>query len=177
MQKTREMIWPSMGWRRLYHYYKHRTLRGQDTTYRITAGLATGAAISFSPFIGTQIIQATIIATLIRASWIAAIVGTIWGNPWTFPFIFWCAYKLGVIMCIAFGGTELVLIPEFVNLQLLANKPWEFFSYLIRNPVKLFLPLVIGGYACALISWPVAYAILYFPVKIAQKSYNSRRWK
>lgn len=177
LQKTREALWPSMGWKRTWHYYRHRILRGKDSTYRIAAGLAMGAALSFSPFIGTQIIQATLLAAMIRASWIAAIVGTMWGNPWTFPFIFWCIYTVGVLVCGFFGAGDFLALPDFMDGQFFMDRPVVFLSYIFAHPLKLLLPLTVGGYICALLFWPLAYAILYYPVKLAQKAYRAERKK
>ena len=53
----------------------------------LAAGFATGLAISFTPFIGLHTLLAILSAWIISASMAAAIIGTLFGNPWTFPFI------------------------------------------------------------------------------------------
>lgn len=166
-----------MGWRRSFYYYLHRVFRGGDSVHRVTAGLALGVAFSFSPFLGTHILQATFAAVLIRANWVAAIVGTVWGNPWTFPFIFWISYQTGVWCCNILGGADFVSMPDYIGMQYFSDHPLSFLSYLAAHPLKLLLPMTIGGYICALLSWPIAYAILYYPVRIAQKSYDNNKSK
>src|SRR5687768_11738955 len=93
LAKIRQGLWPSMGWGRTLRYYRHRVFRTGDSTYRITAGLASGMAVSFSPFIGTHVGQGLALAWLLRASLLASFIGTALGNPATYPFIFWAAYK------------------------------------------------------------------------------------
>ncbi len=176
-KKFQEALWPSQGWQRTFHYYRHRIFRTGDSTYKITAGLATGAAVSWTPFFGTHFIQAIFFSWLIRASMLAGFIGTAWGNPWTFAFMFWIGYQLGVQICGLFGLSEFVAIPETFNLEHFIAHPWEFFSYLWQHPVKLLLPITIGGYLCGLLFWPVAYALLYYPVRSARTAYRLQRIK
>ncbi len=177
LQKLREACWPSMGWWRTGCYFYHRILRGADSTYRITAGLSLGVAVSFIPLIGTHIIQAAFLSVLIRASWLASVVGTVWGNPWTFPFLFWMSYKTGVFVCSLFGFSDFVALPDFMTSDYFFAEPTAFMAYLFGNPLRLFLPMVLGGYICAILFWPVIYAILYYPVKKAQTLYRKERMK
>ena len=83
-------------------YYSHRVGRIDDSPYRLAAGLACGVAVSFSPFIGFHVLLAVVIAFVIRANMFAAAIGTIAGNPWTFPFIWALTYKVGAL----FSGAE-----------------------------------------------------------------------
>jgi uncharacterized protein (DUF2062 family) len=178
-KKAKEAIWPSMGWYRTFHYYRHRIFRGGSSTYRITSGLALGMAISFTPFIGTHFLQVAVIAPVIRASMFAGFAGTVFGNPWTFPILYMIAYKIGFFLCSLVGFKELLMMPDMINLGYFLESPFEFLSYLFSNPIKLLLPLSIGGYVCCLLFWPFAYLILYKPVEIARIAYikRHRRYK
>src|SRR5688500_14904919 len=71
IKKTKEALWPTMGWMRTFNYYRHRMFRMGDSTYRITSGLATGIAVSFTPFLGTHLIQAFFLCWMFRSSWVA----------------------------------------------------------------------------------------------------------
>ena len=62
LQSMRETVWPSMGWIRTAKYMVHRVLRLSDSPYRIAGGMAAGASISFTPIIGTHIVQAFILS-------------------------------------------------------------------------------------------------------------------
>lgn len=151
--------------------------RTGDSTYKITAGLATGAAVSWTPFFGTHFIQAIFFSWIIRANMLAGFIGTSWGNPWTFYFMFWAGYKLGVYICSLFGLADFVAIPPDFNLQYFMANPLEFFSYLLQNPLKLLLPITLGGYLCGLMFWPVAYILLFYPVRSARAAYRLQRLK
>ena len=70
----------------------------------LAAGLATGLAISFTPFIGLHALLAILLAWIIGASMAAAIIGTLFGNPWTFPFIWYLTYELGQFLYQGLGS-------------------------------------------------------------------------
>ena len=57
-----ELVWPSMGWRRLATYAAFRISRLPNSPRQIATGFALGAAISFTPFIGFHIL-----GTLVKA--------------------------------------------------------------------------------------------------------------
>lgn len=174
LKKMREALWPSMGWRRTFHYYRHRMFRTGDSAYKITAGLAAGAAICFTPFLGLHIIQAAVLAWLIRASLVAGIVGTAVGTPWTYPFMFVASYHVGMWLCGLAGLGELAAPPEDFVMANADHEPWQFFSYMIEHPMKVLLPLTVGGYVCAALSWPLYYLLLYYPVQGARAAYIAR---
>lgn len=173
-KKTREMIWPSMGWRRTFHYYRHRTFRTGDSTYKITAGLAAGAAVCFTPFLGTHILQAMFFSWLIGGSVVAGIVGTAVGTPWTYPFMFLMSYKTGLWFCTIFGLGGFESDPNSIIIANADHEPWGFFSYMLAHPWQIFFPFTVGGYVCALLSWPLSYAALYYPVRAARKAYTAK---
>ena len=174
-KKLKETLWPSQGWRRTVRYYRHRLLRNGDSTYRVTAGLALGGSISFVPLIGTHLLQSAFFGYFLRASFIAAFIGTALGNPWTFPFMFWLSYKTGVFTMGLFGWTEFEALPAFMTSEYFADNPGDFMHYLWVHPLQLFLPMLLGGYICAIIFWPLFYGILYYPVKNMRAAYHSDR--
>lgn len=159
-----------MGWMRTLDYYKHRIFRTGDSTYKITAGLAMGGAVSFSPFLGTHFAQAIFGSWLIRANMVAGFVGTAFGNPWTFPFIFYVSYTLGVKILSAIGLSEFVALPGTID----SDKPLAFLKYLFSNPLKLLLPMTIGGYLAGIVYWFVSFALFFYPVKILRAAYETQ---
>lgn len=174
-RKLRESVWPSMGWARAASYYWHRVFRTGDSSYKITAGLAAGISISFSPLLGTHFLQVFALTTLLRANWIAGFVGTAAGNPWTFPFLFTAAYVSGVFLCGLVGLENFIALPDDVTLDRFMDEPFSFLAFMFSHPLKFLLPMVVGGYACALLCFPLAYAALYYPVRAARKAYVVRR--
>lgn len=164
--KMKESVWPSMGWDRTIDYFRHRVFRRAQSPHQVTAGLAIGAGVSFSPLLGTHFAQAIFFAWVTRVNMIAAFVGTAFGNPWTFPFLFWLDYQVGEYL-FTLAGVTVMTLPE-VPLTL---------GYLLANPLQLFLPMIAGGVVCGLLFLPVAYGILYYPVRVMQKAYHLERQK
>lgn len=161
---SRDMVWPTMHWRRIVSYFQHRLFRQSDSTYRVAGGLAMGMAVSFTPLLGLHLVQAVVYAHIFRQSKIASLIGTLGGNPWTLPFMFYGDYKLGVWLMDIFWDGRFATMPVEHTLE-------NFLS----NPVGLFLPLLIGGIISAVIAWFVFYALLYYPVREMQRIYNHRR--
>lgn len=148
LKKMREALWPSMGLKRLTAYYKHRMGRLPGTPYYIAAGLATGAAVSFTPFVGGHIALGMLLCWMLRASFMAMVLGTVAaGNPWTFPFIWIGTYKLGNMMLgrvpAETGGT---LPPPGFTL-----------SHLLEKPLELLLPMTVGSLPLAALTWVVCF--------------------
>ena len=176
-QKFRQAIWPSMGPKRAFHYYRHRIFRTGDSTRKITAGLATGIGVCWTPFIGTHVGQALLFCWLLGFNPVAGFIGTALGNPWTYPFIFLWAYRIGKWLCSLFGLADFISLPEGMAFNQFMSEPMTFLHYLFAHPQKLLLPITIGGYACGLASWPVAYVILFYPVRTARRAYRLQRMR
>jgi len=161
-----------MGWCRVASYYRHRVFRNGDSIYRITAGLASGVAVSWNPLFGTHLLQAMLLTWIVRANHVAGLLGTAFGNPWTFPFIIFIAYKVGSwLMVIAgFDAPEPALTWAYAFSQ-----PARMMADVMTSPKQYLLSLLLGGFVCAAMSWPVAYAVFYYPVKIMHGTYNRQR--
>jgi len=156
--KSRDILWPKMGWERLASYYQHRVGRLQGTPYMIAAGFASGAAVSFTPLMGFHFIIAIILAFAIRGSLLAAMFGTAVGNPWTFPLIWLLIYKLGHFMI----GENPAIVGSSAGLSL----------HQIRDaPTEFFLPALIGSLPCAIAVW----FIVFFPMRRLVNEYQTRR--
>ena len=69
--------------------------RMKGSSHEIALGLACGVSISFTPFLGFHALLAMTLAWILRGSMAAAIIGTLFGNPWTFPFIWYVSYGIG----------------------------------------------------------------------------------
>src|SRR3546814_6570308 len=65
-RRARSFLWPRGGWRRSGTYVAHRLRRLPGPPYRIAAGFASGAAISFTPFIGLHFVLATLLALCLK---------------------------------------------------------------------------------------------------------------
>lgn len=166
-QNIREALWPSMGWQRTFRYVQHRLVRIKDTTSSIARGMAFGAAVSCAPVPGTHIFTAALLSWMTRSSVLASVVGTLVGNPWTFPFMWWAAYKLGDWMFYALGLPVREMPEKFEFGELMHE--------IKTDPLGLFVPWVSGGFMLAFLTWPVFYLIFYRIVRQARR--RKDQWK
>lgn len=93
--KFLNLVWPQMGLRRYGLYLLKRIPRLSATPHAIGAGLAAGAAVSMFPLIGLHILLGMGLAYATRGNLAAAVIGTAWGNPLTFPAFFSASYEIG----------------------------------------------------------------------------------
>jgi uncharacterized protein (DUF2062 family) len=154
-----------MGWKRALLYWRHRVFRTGDSTNRITTGLAIGAAVSFSPFLGTHVAQALFFTWLLRGNLVAAFLGTGVGLPPCLPFIFLVSYRVGIRILGVFGFSERFALPP-------GGMTWEL---MLHEPVKLLAPLTVGGYLCGAVAGIIVYAAFYYPVRMARIFYRAQR--
>jgi uncharacterized protein len=152
------IFWPRGGWRRSGAYVAHRLRRLPGPPYRIAAGFACGAAISFTPFIGLHFVLAAALALLVRGNIIAAAIGTVVGNPWTFPFIWLWTYTLG--RWVLGVGHRLTVRPEDFS-----------FDHIVENPLEVLLPMVIGGIPTAIVAW----FVFFWPLQRMVAGYQTAR--
>ena len=163
--KIRNLVWPRMGWWRTLQYYKHRTVRIPDTTYSVAAGLAVGCAVSFSPAIGTHFLQCVAFCKLIRANWLAAFLGTVFGNPYTFPVLWWMSGQTGHFILALFG-----LDSVFGSVS---DEPFTWGEFW-DAPVKTIIPMILGGFVCGVLSYPLFYYPFLYMIKGARAARRKR---
>jgi uncharacterized protein (DUF2062 family) len=167
-EKIREAGWPSMGWRRMFRYTRHRLIRLSDSTHKIAAGLAVGFSVSFSPLVGTHFIQCALICYLLRFNLIAALIGTAVGNPWTYPFIWWGSYELGVMLLEIVGASAGAGLPQDVTF----SSVWQIIE---TQPMQIFLPWMLGAHLIALLCWFPAYFVYYYLITGARAARKKAR--
>ena len=155
-----------MGWKRAFIYARHRLLRIADTTHNLALGLAIGLGVSFSPLVGTHFIQAGILSFILRGNAFASLMGTFFGNPWTFPFIWWASFSLGRFLFGVFGFTGAQDIPQHMD-------PSAMWDLALSHPMELFLPWMLGGYILLFAAITPAYFV-YFPLIRAAKKAKAR---
>ena len=163
-EKLRNLIWPKMGWRRVLDYYKHRSIRIPDSEYSIAMGLAFGCLVSWTPAFGTHILQCFVFSWVTKTNWIAALIGTAFGNPLTTPALMFISYQVGRALFVGFGyGDVLGDHAGPITLELLTD---EF--------LKIFLPTLLGGYVMGLATFPPLYFLFYYMVKGARAARRMR---
>lgn len=144
--RARDFFWPRIGWKRVLTYYKKRLFRISDTPHAIAAGLASGIAISFTPFIGFHLLFAAGLSLLTRGNVIASVIGTLIGNPATFPFIWLGTYYLG----------GLILGIDTHATHISGGLSYEFLK---NNVSNIFVPMALAGTLVGAIAWFSSYYI------------------
>ena len=133
---------------------KYKIVRIKDFPESVAIGLAWGAAVSFTPLLGLHLIICYTGTYLMKGNLIAATVGTIVGNPWTFPFFFYISYKFGI----------------FFYFEPLDN--YEFnINFLLNNFDDLFFPTLLGCLPIAILVWIITFRI---SKKILEKRYYGK---
>lgn len=154
------LLWPRTGWRRAGAYFSHRVRRLPGSPYNIAAGFACGAAISFTPVLGLHFVLASLGAWLLGGNLIASAIGTVVGNPWTFPFIWIASYRLGTWALGMNGSQDL---PDGLSM-----------SYIIDNPEAVLLPMMVGGVPMAAVAWFISFWVVRRAVARYQQMRLSR---
>ena len=125
-----------------FRILKMKVYRIRDFPESVAIGLAWGAAVSFTPLLGFHLIICYLGTISMRGNLIAATVGSVIGNPWTFPFFFYVAYKIGL---------------NFIYSPL---DNYEFkINFLIENFNRLFFPTLLGSLPIAIAAWFITYKI------------------
>jgi hypothetical protein len=155
--RVRSIVWPKAGWRRASRYMAHRVRRLPGTPYRIAAGVASGAAVSFTPFIGLHFVAAALLSLLLRGNVVASAIGTAVGNPWTFPFIWTWIYTLGQWLMGADAASD---FPATLDLD-----------YIFERPLDVLWPMTLGALPTAVVVW----IAIFWPVRGAIAEYQHVR--
>lgn len=185
--RLRQAVWPSMGYRRTARYVGHRVARLPDSPGAIAAGAAWGVAASLTPFIGLQFVLAAVGAWATRSNVVASAIGTAFGNPWTFPFIWAAIYRTGAFVL----GEDADAEPPLGSLARLFALLWRLAGEGVGRMVGLagepaaegawrevaalaeavLWPMTVGCLPYVLVSW----LLVYFAGRRALAAYRARR--
>ena len=169
--RFREFLWPRTGWRRSAEYLRHRIARLRATPHAIAAGFACGAAIAITPLVGTHLVVAAALAWLIRGNIIASAIGSLLGNPWTYPFIWIWTYGLGRWMGVDGGAaTDKVDFITFFGVMLKAALRFDV-RFMLESAWPVLGPMLAGSVPTAVAVWLVT----YFPIRSLVSSYRKGR--
>lgn len=192
-RRAREILWPRSGFRRAAIYLGYRVVRLPGTPYSVAAGFAWGAAVSFTPLIGFHFLLAGVGAWLSRASIFASAIGTIVGNPWTFPLIWIWIYQCGAWILGQEGGNA----PHIADLTRLFGYLWSNLGQYLQWAAglkemheiaagqesaamadmarRIFWPMLVGAIPNALIAWVAFYLGLKYVVIAYRRARRLRR--
>ena len=140
---------------RFISYYKLKLARLPASPHAIAAGFACGSMVSFTPLLGLHFLLAIVFAYIIRGNYVAALLGTIVGNPITFPFIWGLIYKVGAFVT---SNKQKELNNE-INIDMILTQTYE-----------IFLPMLLGGAILAIPVWLLTYLLTHSFVSSYKKS-------
>ncbi len=159
-KRTREILWPSMGLRRTGRYFGYRLARLPGSSYSIAAGFAVGIGVSFSPLLGTHVFQCLLFCPLLRVNMLAAMIGTLFANPWTIPLFLALTYETTRGAFEVLGLGYFTPMPDDITMQ-----------FLLDNPFTLMVPWAMTG----LVIGSLAAFISYFPIHSFIKGTRGKR--
>ena len=152
--------------------------RIKGTPQALSLGFATGIAVSFTPFIGLHALLAIFISWIIGGSMAAALIGTLFGNPWTFPFIWYLTFEIGQFINYGFLSYQeefsfkiikkeiSTLLVILKNIIVFANIP-ELEENL--GKLKLIPFMIVGSIPLVFITWILSYFSFYIIFKFYRK--------
>jgi uncharacterized protein len=155
-QRAGRWLYPKAGWRRAFRYWRHRALRLPGSPESIARGLACGAAVSFTPFIGFHLLFSFLLAWIMRGNLYASAIGTLIGNPFTAFFIWALIYQVGAWMMDRQGNLAHIR---------------EFGAFVVKHPTKMLetlpeifepvlLPMIVGSIPIAVLVWLLTYWLI-----------------
>lgn len=158
-EKIRVWLWPRRNWSRSTRYVVYRLWRLRATPHAIALGCATGVFASCTPFLGVHFILAGVLAWMTRSSILASAMGTFFGNPLTFPFIWIASYKLGSWALGEDTNTDIIDLSGGI------------FKNSFDQIWPLMKPMTVGGIPLGILAGSIA----YFIAKKAAESYHAKR--
>lgn len=157
--KLRVAIWPSRSFRRSFQYFIKRVLRLTATPHAIAAGVAAGVFTSWTPFLGFHFILSFIVAYALAGNLVAAALGTGFGNPISFPFIWALSLKTGNFLVGAEpGGHGKHVDLEALLRHLDMKQLWE----------PVLKPMLVGSIPLGIGTAIVFYIVTYWAVRAFQ---------
>jgi uncharacterized protein len=171
--RVRNFIWPRPGLWRTWFYMMHRLARMRASPQALAMGFAAGAFVSFTPLIGLHFVLAAIIAYFLRGNLFASALGTLIGNPVTFPFIWVAAYNVGALL-LGIGMKSDVDIQVARSVSLFSDGPVAFAAMLWRSVEPVFLPILIGSIPLGIICGIICYSIVHATVTQYKKRHKLR---
>lgn len=183
-QMAQDLVYPRGGWGRAGRYIVHRLRRLPDPPHRVGRGIAAGVFVSFSPLIGAHVGLAVIAAWVVRGNMLAALLGTLIGNPLTLPFV--------AVACVGLGRAILgepghigpqTIISEIGraageignNVLAMASDREAHWEHLRAVWDSILLPYAIGGLVLGLVAALVAHRLTVPLILAYQRRRTERR--
>ncbi|MBF0369561.1 MAG: DUF2062 domain-containing protein [Magnetococcales bacterium] len=127
-----------------FRYQLIRLHRLPADSHDIALGVSFGVMVSFTPFLGFHLLLSTALCLIFGGSKVASWIGTVVGNPLTFPIFFWADYKMGAGMMGMESGSD------------------HFDPAIIENLSELFWPITLGSTILAPLAGVFSYYIAHW---------------
>ena len=163
--RLRTALWPRRSFARSFQYFRKRVLRLNATPHAIAAGFAAGVCASFTPLLGFHFLLAFALAYIFAGNMAAAALGTLAGNPVTFPFIWGATFEVGqfILHSEAIDGSA----PRGLGAALMHMDFASIWTPFIK-------PMLVGSVPLGLTAGLVAYGLIYAAARSFQK-HRTRR--
>ena len=163
--RLRTALWPRRSFGRSFQYFIKRVLRLTATPHAIAAGVAAGVFASWTPLLGFHFILAFALSYVLAGNMVAAAIGTAFGNPLSFPFIWTLTIKIGNMLI----GVDTGAHERHVNLEALlrhldVKQLWD----------PVLKPMLIGAIPPGVITGVAFYILTYWGVRAFQTRRKSR---
>lgn len=165
LDRVRTALWPRRSFGRSFQYFIKRVLRLTATPHAIAAGVAAGVFASWTPLLGFHFILAFALSYVLAGNMVAAAIGTAFGNPLSFPFIWTLTIKIGNMLI----GVDTGAHERHVNLEALlrhldVKQLWD----------PVLKPMLIGAIPPGVITGVAFYILTYWGVRAFQTRRKSR---
>ena len=148
-------------WRQQIRLSARRLTHLRASPHEVALGCAAGVFASITPLLGVQTLIAVVLATALRASVPAAIIGTFFGNPLSWPIIWAATYAMGLQIIGLEGMLDTAAFERQISLLWAALVEWS--PQLLDATAALLWPLLgpmlAGSLPLGLITAVVVYYI------------------
>lgn len=149
----------------------HRMARIQVTPHKLALGFAVGVFSAFTPFIGFHFALAALVTLLLRGNMIASAIGTLLGNPVTYPFIWIASYNLGAQMLGLAAKDRMEISVAGESPSFWSDGPIAAMQTLWNSIEPVLVPMLLGG-----VPLGILFAVVcYFLVRTTVRQFKARR--
>ncbi|HEV7252395.1 MAG TPA: DUF2062 domain-containing protein [Mesorhizobium sp.] len=165
-ERIATILWPRRSFGRSAKYFIKRALRLNATPHAIAVGIAAGAGVSFLPTPGLHFLLAAIAAWGLGGNVVASALGTMVGNPLTFPLMWGASFQLGKAMLS--GDTIQDIEPMPIGGVLRNLEFGELWEPLVK-------PIFVGSIPLGLLFGLVLYGLIRWAVAAFQEERRRKR--
>ncbi len=131
----------------------------KSSEHCLALGFAAGAFASFTPFIGFHFLLAAALAFLVRGNLIASAVGTVVGNPITFPAIWLATYNVGALT-LGTAPRQEVNMEGATEFSIWTDGPYSVAVNAWASLEPVLLPMCVGAVPLGLFFGVIFYALV-----------------